>query len=457
MAPVGGAAAGNKLELGAGMAKFSRREFTKLFGAAGLATAVGGREAMAQLATPNVNRGARPRVVIIGGGPGGGTLAHILRRGSPLIDVTLIEAKHRYTTCFFSNLYLGGLRPLESLIHDYHGLRAIGVNVINEFAVSIDASRKTVALKNNVSVAYDKLVLSPGIEFKYDSIDGYSEEASNSLPHAYRAGPQTKLLYDQLRAMPDGGVVVLAPPANPYRCPPGPYERACLIAHYLKTNKPRSKLVVVEPKRRFAKQGLFMNAFKQLYGDNLEFHLTDEIDNFALKSVDVRSKTIETESGLKVQGDVINIIPPQKAGRMAEIAGCTDGDWCPIDAETFSSRLVPDVYVIGDSSAAGDMPKSAFSANSQAKSVSNHLEAVLAGKPKYPPRYRNTCWSMVGPNNSIKVGAYYRPVNDKVTVQLGFVSEVEEDGRTREKSYKESLGWYAGIVAEVFNKRVAKI
>lgn len=441
------------------MAKINRREFAKLFGAGALAASAGlnSNSATAQVAAPQVNRGAAPRVVIVGGGPGGGTLAHILRRGSPSIDVTLIEAKSQYTTCFFSNLYLGGLRPFDSLVHDYRGLSIIGVRTLNAYVTGVDPRRKLVSVQGGQQVPYDKLVLSPGIDFKFDAIEGYDEQATTVMPHAYKAGIQTQLLFQQLRAMRDGGTVVVAPPTNPYRCPPGPYERICMIAHYLKTQKPRSKLVVVEPKHSFAKRDLFMQAFDQDYRGIIDFHLSNDIDDYSLARVDARTMEIETKAGLKVKADVANIIPPQKAARLTEIAGCTDGDWCPIDADNFASTTLPDVHVIGDSALAGDMPKSAFSANSQAKSVSNHLEAELAGKPKYPPRYRNTCWSLLGPNNSVKIGAHYKPKDGRVTAQLAFVSENEEDYKTREKSYKESLGWYAGIIAEAFNKRVAKI
>ncbi|MGD9786094.1 MAG: FCSD flavin-binding domain-containing protein [Hyphomicrobiaceae bacterium] len=442
------------------MVKLSRRDFAKLIGRAGLsatAASLGAAGALAQPAAPNVARGARPRVVIVGGGPGGGTLAHILRRGSPEIDVTLIEASAQYTTCFFSNLYLGGFRTFESLVHDYAGLSDIGVRVITDLATDINTSAKSITLKSGTTVAYDKLVLSPGIDFKYDGVPGYSAAAAEIMPHAYKAGPQTLLLHKQLRAMPDGGTVVLAAPANPFRCPPGPYERVCMIAHYLKTEKPKSKLILLDPKPKFAKQALFMEAFTKDYAGIVEVHLTTDIDNFALKSVDPKSMQIETVSGLRVKADVANIIPPQEAGRIVRTVGCNDGDWCPIDAETFASTKVNDVYVIGDAASAGDMPKSAFSANSQAKAVSNDLEALLADKPRYPARYRNTCWSMLGPANSVKIGAYYEPKDGKVAVKLGFVSDSGEDNRTREKSFKESLGWYAGMVAEIFNKRVGKI
>ncbi len=438
------------------MVEFDRRQFAKLLGSASLAAA-SGTGALAQVAAPNVNRGARARIVIIGGGPGGGTLAHILRRGSPEIDVTLIEEQQLYTTCFFSNLYLGGFRSFESLVHDYTGLESVGVRMIRDRATDINTTAKSVTLQSGQQVPYDRLVLSPGIDFKYEDVPGYSVAAAEVMPHAYKAGPQTKLLYDQLRAMPDGGTVVLAAPPNPFRCPPGPYERVCMIAHYLKTSKPRSKIVLLDPKKSFSKQALFMEAFKQDYAGIVDVHLSTDIDSFAIKSVDAKTKEIETVAGLRIKADVANIIPPQRAGRIASVAGCTAGDWCPIVAETFASSKVPDVYVVGDATDAGDMPKSAFSANSQAKSVSNDLEALFAAKPRYPSRYRNTCWSMLGPANSVKIGAYYEPKDGKVAVKLGFVSDGTEDTRTREKSFKESLGWYAGMVAEVFNKRVDKI
>lgn len=442
------------------MVDFNRREFAKLIGGAGLAatsSVVGAGSVLAQVAAPNVARGARARIVIIGGGPGGGTLAHILRRGSPEIDVTLIEEQAQYTTCFFSNLYLAGFRSFESLVHDYAGLETVGVKLVRDRATDVNTTARTVTLQSGAQVPYDKLVLSPGIDFKFEDIPGYSVAATEVMPHAYKAGPQTRLLHDQLRAMPDGGTVVLAAPPNPFRCPPGPYERVCMIAHYLKTQKPKSKLILLDPKKAFSKQALFMEAFTKDYAGIVEAHLSNDIDSFALKSVDPKTREIETVSGLKVKADVANIIPPQRASRIASIAGCTEGDWCPIVPETFASKKVADVYVIGDSSDAGDMPKSAFSANSQAKAVSNELEAEFAGKPRYPNRYRNTCWSMLGPSNSVKIGAYYEPKDGKVSTKLGFVSEGTEDARTREKSFKESLGWYAGIVAEVFNKRVDKI
>jgi NADPH-dependent 2,4-dienoyl-CoA reductase/sulfur reductase-like enzyme len=442
------------------MRPLNRRDFGKLLGGVSVAaagTSVGSVGGLAQATAPSVATGARPRVVVIGGGAGGGTIAHVLRRGTPEIEVTLIEPQRQYTTCFFSNLYIGGFRSLESITHDYSGLTSIGVRVIHDTATGIDVAAKSVALQGGQRVPYDRLVVSPGIDFKHAAIPGFSQAAEQIMPHAYKAGAQTKLLVDQLQAMPDGGTVVIAPPQNPYRCPPGPYERACMVAHFIKTQKPKSKLVILDPKRAISKQALFVEAFEEMYKGIVEFHLSTEIDNFALKRVDPKTMEIEAVSGLKIKAAVANIIPPQQAGRIAQAAGLTDGDWCPIDPENFMSRKFKDIYVIGDASMAGDMPKSAFSANSQAKSVSNDIEAALAEKPKYPPRYRNTCWSMTGPASSVKIGGFYAPKDGQVKAVSSFVSAAKEDPKARGKSLKESQGWYAGIVAEAFNKRVDTI
>ncbi len=438
------------------MTKITRRQFAGLFGSAGIAC-LGSDTVLGQSPGISVNRGAKARVVIVGGGPGGGTLSHILRRGSPEIDVTLIEPNRLYTTCFFSNLYLGGLRTLDSITHSYEGLTSIGVNQITQRASAVDPGKKVVQLDDGSAVSYDKLVLSPGIDFKLDEIEGLTEKDFDIFPHAYRGGDQSRLLFSQLRAMPDGGTVVIAPPPNPYRCPPGPYERTCMIAHYLKQYKPRSKIVLVDPKMSFAKQALFLQAFEKYYPGMIDVHLTNEIDNQQVVRVDRTTRMVETAAGMKIKADVANVIPPQRAAPIALKSGCAEGDWCPVKPGNFASTIVPDIYVIGDSSMAGDMPKSAFSANSQSKSVSNHIESIFAGKPSYPARYRNTCWSSVAPNDSVKVGAGYTEKDGRVTKRFAFVSEVDEDAKTRSDSFKESLGWYAGIVAETFNKRVEKI
>ena len=424
------------------MPKLNRREFNKLAGATAVGTATFGSFAYAQ---------GKGRCVIIGGGAGGATVAHHVKKAAPELDVTLIEVHKRYTTCFFSNLYLGGFRTFDSITHDYSGLVRLGVNVIHDLATGVDTAKKTVSLAGGGTVAYDKLVLSPGISFKWGQIEGYDPKASAVMPHAWQAGPQTRLLKAQLEAMPDGGVVVMSPPPNPYRCPPGPYERASMIAYYLKTKKPKSKLIIFDPKPKFSKMALFQEGWEQHYSDIIEW-VPPDISGGGVKKVDPSTMTVITGDGEKTKAAVANIIPAQKAGTIAALAGCTKGDWCPIKPDSFASALVNDVYVLGDSSIATKMPKSGFSANSQAKVVANAVVAELAKKKRFPARFRNTCWSLISPNNGVKVGASYKAGADKVEVTSKFISKTGESEDVRKKTYEESLGWYAGITADMFAK-----
>src|SRR6476646_103981 len=259
------------------MSEISRRDFAKLAGAGGLgALASSGWSPFA------VAQGAA-KVVIVGGGAGGATVAHYIKKDAPELDVTLIETNPIYSSSFFSNLYLGGFRTLESLNHAYGGLGRLGIKVVHDTATDVDTSKKMVKTKGGRSYRYDRLVLSPGIDIKYDSIQGYSREVSRIMPHAYTTAALGKRqLKQQLLAMRDGGTVVIAPPNNPYRCPPGPYERACMIAHYLKTRKPKSKLVILDPKKTFSKQAVMTEAFERYYQGFIELTLSTEIDDYAL-------------------------------------------------------------------------------------------------------------------------------------------------------------------------------
>ncbi len=427
------------------MTKINRRDFTNLsFGAglAALSTSVVPTFAFAQ---------GKGRVVIVGGGAGGATVAHLVKQGAPQLDVTLVEVQPQYTTCFFSNLYLGGFRTIESITHSYDGLKKLGVKVVHDWATGVDASKKTVMLKGGGSLSYDKLVLSPGIEFKWDSIEGYTEAAAEKMPHAYKAGIQTQILKKQLEGMNAGGTVVMVTPPNPFRCPPGPYERASMIANYLKKNKPKSKLMIFDPKPKFSKMALFQEAWEAHYSDIIEW-VGPDMSGGGAKQVDVGSMTVTIGDGEKVKGDVVNIIPAQKAGSIAAAAGCTDGDWCPINPGDFSSKKVKDIYVLGDASIAKSMPKSGFSANSQAKVVVNALHAELAGKNKYPARFRNTCWSLVSDDDGVKVGAAYKAGAEKVDVTSKFISKPGEDAALRKATYMESLDWYTAMTNEMFAK-----
>ena len=225
-----------------------------------------------------------------------------------------------------------------------------------------------------------------------------------------------------------------------------------MVANYFKKHKPKSKIILLDPKRKFSKYGLFMDGWKRHYDGMIDVRTSDDIDNHGVVKVDAASKTVTTKSGTSVKADVLNIIPAQKAGKIAFAAGLTKGDWCPINAADFSSKIAKDVYVLGDSSIATSMPKSGFSANSQAKVVANAVQASLTGKKKFPARFRNTCWSLISDNEGVKVGASYKAGPEKVDVSSKFISKVGEDAATREATYQESLGWYAGMTAEMFAK-----
>lgn len=427
----------------------NRRDFVRVAGGFGVAAAGAAASGFPALAAK------RARIVVVGGGAGGATVAGHVKRTRPDFDVTLVEVNPIYTSCFYSNLFLGGFRTLESLTHTYDGLRGLGVDVAIDRAVDVDSAKKTVRLAGGKTLPYDRLVLSPGIDFKYDAIEGYSEDAAEIMPHAYRGAAQTALLYGKLRAMPDGGVVVIAPPKNPFRCPPGPYERACMIAHVLKTEKPRSKLIILDPKASFSKQPVFVEAFERYYKGIVELNLSNEFDDFTLVRVDTATGEVVTRARTQ-KAALANIIPPQRAGEIAIRAGCADGDWCPVHPESFLSARVPGIYVLGDSAIATDMPKSAYSANSQAKVVVADILASLAETEKLAARYRNTCWSMLAPGDSVKVGANYTAgeINGKPALvpNAGFVSKPGEDAATRRKTYEESVDWYTTMTNDIFAK-----
>lgn len=369
------------------------------------------------VASPSVLAQAKPRVVVVGGGFGGASCARALaERG---VAVTLVEADARYVACPFSNLVIHGSRGLDQQTFGFDGLRKVGVEVVHGRAANVDADARRVAFQDGTTLAYDRLVLAPGIDIRFDALPGYDAAAADVLPHAWKAGAQTALLRKQLEAMEDGGVVVMSVPANPYRCPPGPYERASLIAHYLKTHKPKSKLLVLDAKDAFSKQKLFMAAWAELYPNHLEW--VPLASGGKTVEVDVRAKAVVTEFG-RHAGAVVNVIPPQRAGVIAHAAGLADrSGWCPIDPVTFESRLRPNIHVIGDAAIAGAMPKSAFSANAQAKHCADVVAALLRGQAAPEPKLINTCYSLVAPDYGISVAGVYQPAK-------GILADVEGAG-----------------------------
>jgi sulfide dehydrogenase [flavocytochrome c] flavoprotein chain len=419
----------------------NRREFLKRTAAS--AAAVG-------LPAPAIAQSAGGRVVVVGGGFAGATCARTLKHLDPRITVTLVEASRTFTACPFSNNVIAGLRDLKAQQFDYKNLEADRIVVTFVPATGVDADARAVTLNDGAKLPYDRLVLAPGIDIRWDGLPGYTEAAAERMPHAWRAGEQTLLLRKQLESMEDGGLVVISAPANPFRCPPGPYERASLIAHYLKTRKPKSKLLILDAKDAFSKQGLFLAAWKELYPDLLEWVSLSM--GGKVMAVDPNTNTLTTEFGSH-RAAVANVIPPQRAGQIAELAGVADKTgWCPIDPVTFESKLRPNIHVIGDACIAGGMPKSAFAANSQAKVCAAALAKLIAGEKPGEPKLINTCYSLVAPDYGISIAGVYEPRNGQLTdvKGAGGVSPAKAPRSARELEANFANGWFKAITAEVF-------
>ncbi|PHQ99217.1 MAG: flavocytochrome C [Marinosulfonomonas sp.] len=406
----------------------------------------------ATLSAPMVMAGShgKPKVVVIGGGAGGATVARYLAKDSKgAIDVTLVEPTRNYYTCFFSNLYIGGFREFSSIGHTYGKLAAeYGINVIHDWAIGVDRDAKTVTLAGGGTLPYDRLVLSPGIDFKEGAVPGWDVSAQQKMPHAYKAGSQTQLLKAQLEAMPQGGTFAMVAPPNPFRCPPGPYERVSMVAHHLKTNNPTGKILVLDPKPKFSKQALFQEGWTNHYDGMIDWVGPD----FGGDKVEVRPDAMEVViDGEVTKVDVCNVIPAMKAGKIAEIAGVTnEAGWAPVHAATMATKADENIHVLGDSSAQGDMPKSGFAANSQAKVAAMAIRGALTGSKVFPAKFTNTCWSLIDTDDGIKVGASYEATDEKIAKTDGFISKTGEDAALRKATYEESVGWYDGITSDMF-------
>jgi NADPH-dependent 2,4-dienoyl-CoA reductase/sulfur reductase-like enzyme len=421
----------------------NRRRF--LIGAAGFGTAVSllTRPALAQ---------AQPKVVVIGGGPAGASVVHRLAgEAKGKLDITLVEPQKVYTTCFYSNLYLGGFQPLEVLQHTYEATAALpGVTIAQDRAKSIDRDRRQVTLAGGQTLAYDRLVLSPGIDVDYNSVPGWSKDAEERMPHAWKAGPQTELLRRQLLTVPDGGLVIMIAPPDPYRCPPGPYERISMMAHVLKSSgKANVRIVILDPKEKFSKQPLFQQGWEKHYPGMIEW-LSPMIHG-GIKRVDPATMTVETDFETYRQAALINVIPRQTAGRIAIDAALTDvSGYCEIDPFTMKAKTDAHIFVLGDACVAGDMPKSAFSANSQAQVVAQRIGEELLGTKAPEAIFRNRCWSLIAENDSVFVGGTYRPTPQKIAQTESVISKLDDTADIRRVNYEDSAGWYAGLTAEMF-------
>lgn len=410
-----------------------------------------GAAAAASLSAPMVMGAGhgKPRVVVVGGGAGGATAARYIAKGSKgEIDVTLVEPSRTYYTCFFSNLYIGGFRDLSSIAHSYGTLASeYGVNVVHDWAVGIDRDAKTVSLAGGAKLPYDRLILSPGIDFVEGAVAGWDVTKQNKMPHAYKAGSQTELLKAQIESMPQGGTFAMVAPPNPYRCPPGPYERVSMVAHLLKEKNPTAKIIVADPKPKFSKMALFQEGWSNHYDGMVDWVGPD----FGGDNVEVNADEMTvTIDGEVTKVDACNVIPAMKAGRICEMAGINDGNWAPVNGHTMQSRVDENIHVLGDACAQGDMPKSGFSANSQAKVAAMAVRGALTGSKVFPAKFSNTCWSLIDTNDGVKVGATYEATDEKIAKVDGFISKTGESADLRQQTFEESVGWYAGITSDMF-------
>lgn len=393
------------------------------------------------------------KVVVIGGGFGGATCARYIRRwGGPDIDITLIEKSPSYTTCVLSNEVIVGDMELEDLTHDYDTLKGNRkIRFIHEMATAIDPVGRKVSLAGGETIGYDKLVVSPGISFQFGAVENDEEAVKEAMPHAYlKAGEQTLMLRRQLMAMEDGGTVIIVPPKKPFRCPPGPYERASLIAHYLKQHKPKSKVLIVDSNESHSKQAAFNEGWKAEYPGMIEWiqgSLGGEVE-----AVDIPNMTVHSVFGEQYKGDVINLIPRQQAGAIAVQTGLVNKDgWCPVDWRTFESTLHPDIHVIGDSALAEPMPKSAHAASAHAKVCAAAIVSRLAGVEPPEPALANTCYSLIRPRYAISVAQVYRLVDGKITQVSGWPTKTGLPMKYHKKEAKALKGWYKSIVLDMLS------
>ncbi len=399
------------------------------------------------LARPSFAQGSA-RVAVIGGGFGGAACARALRRLDPKLQVTLIEPNRTFTACPFSNEVIAGLRELSEQQFGYDRIAADGVSVVALAAAKVDAQARTIGLADGGTLAYDRLVLAPGIDMRFDALPGYDEATSAKMPHAWKAGEQTTLLRRQIEAMDDGGLVVIAVPAAPLRCPPAPYERASLIAHYLKARKPRSKILILDAKDNYSQQKLFESAWKELYPGMIERIALSQ--GGRVTSVNPATNEIVTDFG-NYTAQVANVIPPQKAGRIAEIAGAADRTgWCPIDPVSFASRLVPNIHVIGDAAIAGGIPKSASAANAQGKACAAAIVDALAGKPPDTPRLDGACYSTVAPGYAFSLRGIYQPKEGQYAEAEVNTSPVDAPREVRQREAEQALDWFKTITVDTF-------
>jgi NADPH-dependent 2,4-dienoyl-CoA reductase/sulfur reductase-like enzyme len=407
-------------------------------------------------AAPALAQSAKPSVVIVGGGPGGATAARYLAQTAPgELAITLIEPNPTYRTCFFQNLMIAGLHGGLSLNHTYDRLSGeLGVSIVHDMVAAIEITQRAVRLASGRRLQYDRLILSPGIDFRRGSIAGYDDDAAKAMPHAWHYGQKIEALAERIRAMPSGGTFALVAPPDPYRCPPGPYERASMIATIFSKINSRAKILIIDQKDQFAKQALFEEGWRRHYGNMIEW--ISRTMHGGVVAVDAKAgKIVTKDQAFKV--DAACVVPAQQAGALAASAGLTDATgWCPIIAATMQSTMDPNIHVIGDSSRAPVMPKSAESAANQARIAGAAVCEALTARQPDRGRIANTCWSLIAEDDGVKVGATYAPDGNAFTTTSTYISIVGEHPTLRASTYKESLGWYRFVTGQMFDGRDAR-
>lgn len=436
---------------------FNRRDFIKSLATSSLIAPLS-----VSAAPSGSGASSKARVVVVGGGYGGATAAKYLKTLDPTLDVSLVERQKTYTSCPLSNEVLSGHGKIEDLQRGYDGLTKRGINVVFDDAIGVDTEKKSVALRSGKTLGYDALVLSPGVDFNYTAIEGYSEALANTThPHAWKAGPQTLVLKKQLESMADGETFIITVPKGPFRCPPGPYERASQVANYLRDHgKGRSKVLILDANTSFSKKGLFEQAWKRQYPGMIEW-VSGAAGGHVIK-IDAKTNTAYTDFG-EYKAGVLNVIPPHHAGAIAKSAGLTnDKGWCSVDMLTMESSVKKDIWVIGDSCVHGELPvyaapKSAHMANTQGKVAAAAIIAKLNGLPAPEPFFVNTCYSITDHDWGFSVVHVYRKKADKLVYikEAGGVSPVKMDSEDALKLQRKleseyAIGWVKNILADAF-------
>jgi sulfide dehydrogenase [flavocytochrome c] flavoprotein subunit len=392
----------------------------------------------------------KDRVVIVGGGFAGAACALQLRHLNRAIKITLIDPEEHYVTCPMSNEAIVGLRTYDSIIVSRSGLTRAGIVFVCDEVKDIDATLKRVRLASGTTLPFDRLIVAPGIRFLWGTPVGYDQAAAERMPHAWKAGTQTQILREQLRNMPDGGIVAISVPRMPIRCPPGPYERASLIAHYLKEKKPRSKVLIFDANNQFPRQETFTEAWQNLYPKLIEWIPVTE--GGAVWRVDSEKHILYTAHGAQPVA-VANIIPPQGPATLALDVGLASGHgWCPIKASSFESQILKNVHVIGDACIADAMPKAASAAISQAQHCARAVIAALEGREPPPPSLHSACFGLIAPNYGLAITGAYRVVNGEILrdERTDHSDRVGSAQAARERDAQQGHDWYQKIRVEAF-------